>query len=137
MTNKQLPVEVDCRFREARGIPVRAELVTEENLSAKLHHRAYEAIASSTGGTLRYEIGVPGTFAIVIINEDPSRAAEVLLRTALDMSPVQTGFPRTLTTRRKLTVIALSFIGFLSIVTLSARQLLGAIRRSRSLSNPT
>lgn len=131
-TARQLPVDVDCTFRVLAGEHVRVELMTEENLSALREGRKYETIQVSSDGSLHQEIGLPGTFAIVVWNDDDSRPAEVALRLALDFSGKSLNPPRTLSAERKLTVILVSFIGFILIVTLSARQLLNAMR-ARSL----
>ena len=131
---KQLPVDVDCTFRVLEGGHVKVELMTEENLQALRDGRKYEAIQVSYDGSLHQEIGLPGTFAIVVWNDDESRPAEVALRLALDFSGKSLNPPRTLSPERKLTVILLSFIGFILIVTLSARQLLNAMK-ARSLTS--
>ena len=82
----QLPVEVDCTFQVAQPGRVRVELMTHDNLQALLKGRAYESIATSASGTLHQEIGVPGDFALVIVNPDRSQPAHVALRLTLDTS---------------------------------------------------
>jgi hypothetical protein len=127
-TAKQLPVDVDCTYRVLEGGHVRLELMSEDNLEALRRGRKYETIQVSKDGSLHQEIGVPGTFAIVVWNDDEQRPAEVAIRLALDFSGKSLNPPRTLSTQRKLTVILLSFVGFILIVTLSARVLLNAMK---------
>jgi hypothetical protein len=130
VTEKHLPVDVDCTFRVQKGDHVRLELMTEENLEALRAGKEHEAIQASSNGELRQEIGVPGTFAIVLWNDDEAAPAEVALKLALDFSGKNLKLTRTLTPQRQLTVILLSFVGFLSILTVSARQLLKGMARS-------
>lgn len=131
VTKDQLPVDVDCAFKVEHGPNVRVELMTEDNLEALRNGRPYEVILASTGGGLHQEIGVPGTFAIVIKNDDKFVASEVRLRLSLDFSPKSLLVTGMLSPQRKLTVYVLSLVGFLLIVTLSARQLILAMRNSR------
>ena len=124
----QLPATVNCTFRVDPPGKARVELLTAANLQALLHGREHEAIAVAKGpgsGELRYEIGVPGRFAVVVINEEQNREARVALKVGLDFSVNATYVPP----ERRLAVILLSFFGFLAIVTLSARKLLIAMRR--------
>jgi len=128
ITAKHLPVDVDCEVRVLKGDKVRVELLTQENLDGLRQGRRYEAIRQSTDGELHQEIGVAGTYALVVWNEDEVRPAQVALRLALDFSGKRLNPPRTLSQERKLTVIFLSVIGFLSVLGLSARQLLRAMK---------
>jgi hypothetical protein len=139
ITRDQLPVDVDCSFRVVQGPPVRVELVTEENLEALRRGLPHEFIATSTAGSLRQEIGVPGTFAVVIINEDKSRAANVAMRLSLDFSTRALVVTGELSPDKKLIVVILSFGGFLGIVSLSARKLIRSMRDARpaGLSTPS
>jgi hypothetical protein len=127
VTEKNLPVDVDCRFRVQKGDHVHVELMTEENLEALRAGRNHEAIQASSDGALHQEISVPGTFAIVLWNDDEAQAAEVALKLSLDFSGRNLNTTRSLTPQRQLTVILLSLFGFISILTVSARQLLKAM----------
>lgn len=122
----QLPATVFCQFRVDPPGKARVELMTAENLQALLRRERYEPIAKATGGKLRYTIGVPGRFAVMVLNDDPRREARVALKLSLDFSTNA----RYLSPERRLTVILLSFIGFLAVVTLSARKLMMAMRRN-------
>jgi hypothetical protein len=134
VTEKHLPVDVDCFYRVQKGDHVHLELMTEGNLEALRAGKQHEVIQSSSDGELRYAISVPGTFAIVLWNDDEALTAEVALKLSLDFSGKNLNTTRTLTPRRQFTVILLSFLGFLSILTVSTRQLLtGMARRQRNL----
>jgi hypothetical protein len=137
ITRDQLPVDVDCSFRVVQGPSVRVELVTEENLEALRRGQPHEFIAASTTGTLREEIGVPGTFAVVIINSDKSQAADVAMRLSLDFSAKSLTVTGQLSPEKKLVVILLSFGGFLAIVSLSARKLIQSMRNVRLAARST
>jgi hypothetical protein len=131
-TAKHLPVDVDCTFRVKSGADVHVELLTEESLEALRRGAKYQPIQTSTGGAIHQEIGVPGTFAIVVWNDDDARPAEVALRLALDFPGKDVNAAQTLSPQRKLTVILLSVVGFLAILILSGRQLLRAMARSQN-----
>jgi hypothetical protein len=134
VTEKHLPVDVDCRFHVQKGDHVHLELMTEENLEALRAGKGHDVILSSSDGELHQQIGVPGTFAIVLWNDDETLPAEVALKLSLDFSGKNLKMTRTLTPQRQLTVILLSFFGFLSILVVSARELLkGMARRPRSM----
>ena len=125
----QLPADVDCTFQVAQPGRARVELMTRDNLQALLKGRAYESIATSTSGNLHQEIGVPGDFALVIVNSDKSQSARVAMRITLDTSGRSLIKARFVSPERKLTIILSSFAGFLLVVTLSARKLLLAMKR--------
>jgi hypothetical protein len=134
VTEKHLPVDVDCLFRVQKGDHVHLELMTEENLEALRAGKHHDVIQSSSDGELRHEISVPGTFAIALWNDDETLPAEVALKLSLDFSGKNLNTTRTLTPQRQFTVILLSFFGFLSILTVSTRQLLkGMARRPKHL----
>ncbi len=125
VTEKNLPFDVDCLFRVEKGGHVHLELLTEENLEAlRAGSRDYGVIQTSQSGTLHQEVGVPGTYAIVLWNDDATKPAEVALKLSLDFSGKSLNFARTLTPQRKLTVILVSFFGFITILGVSARELL-------------
>ena len=126
----QIPATVDCVFRVDSPAHAHIELVTRDDLREMLRGKPHEAIASAPGpqaGKLRQEIREPGSYALVIVNEDRRRPARVALRLSLDFSARLQTKARYLEPQRKLAVIVLSFAGFLAIVTLSARKLLGAV----------
>ncbi len=125
----KVPADVDCTFRVKDNGHARVELVTSENLQALLNGREHESIVTSTSGTLHQQIGVPGDFAIVIVNLEKKRAARVAMKVTLDTSGISMVKARYLTPQRRFVVIVSSCIGFLLIVGISARQLLVAMKR--------
>ncbi|MDQ6677755.1 MAG: hypothetical protein M3Z09_10720 [Acidobacteriota bacterium] len=126
---ERLPADVDCTFRVEAPAKARVELVTKENLRLLMKGEDYENIAASASGALHQEIGVPGGFAIVVVNQDENHPAHVAMRLSLDTSGRSLVKVRYLSPERKLIVILASFVGFLLIVTLSARTLLVAMKR--------
>lgn len=122
----KLPAEVDCVFKVEEPGRARVELVTREALQGWLKGREHESIAASTSGTLHQEIGVPGDFALAIVNLDKGRAVRVAMRVTLDTSGKSLVKARYLSPERRLVVILSSCVGFLLIVGFSARQLLAA-----------
>jgi hypothetical protein len=122
----QIPATIDCTYVVAAPGRVSVALMTRENLHSMLHGGEYETLAEAHGGRLTREMTAPGEFAIVVKNEEKTREARVALRVTLDFSGRAA---RYLSPTRKLTVMVLSFFGFLAIVTLSARKLLIAMRR--------
>ena len=123
----KLPVEVDCNFKVDQPGRARVELMTRENLRALLKGQEHEAILSSA--SLHQEIGVPGNFALVIVNPDKALAARVAMRVTLDSTGRSLVKAKYVSPKRKMVVILSSFVGFLLIVTLSARKLLLAMKR--------
>jgi len=125
----KLPVDLECNFRVDEPSRARVELVSSDNLRAFLKGEEHEAIATSTSGAFHQEIGVPGRFALVIRNLEESRSARVAMRVTLDTTGQSLVKAKYLSPQRKLLVILSSFVGFLLIVTVSARKLLLAMRR--------
>jgi hypothetical protein len=132
VTKEQLPVDVDCAFKVVKGPPVRVELMTIDNLEALRRGEPHEFIVASTSGDLHQEIGVPGTFALVVINDDKEHSADVSLRLSMDFSAKSLKVTGELSPEKKLVIALLSFTGFLAIVSFSARKLILAMRSSRS-----
>ncbi len=124
----QLPAEVDCNFKAEEPGRARVELVTHDALQQLLKGREHDSIATSTSGMLHQEIGLPGTFALVIVNLDRKRAVRVAMRVTLDTSGKSLVKARYLSPERRQVVIVTSCVGFLLIVGLSARQLLAAMK---------
>jgi len=127
VTEKNLPVDVDCSFRVQSGANVHVELMTDSNLELLRAGEKYDLIQSSSDGLLDQEIGVPGTYAIVLWNDDENRPADVALKLSLNFKGPNSNQPRTLSFQRQLTVIVLSAVGFLAILSIGASQLLKAM----------
>lgn len=123
----QVPATVDCFYVVTEPAHIHVELMTSENLHSMLRGGEYDAIAEAHKGRLTHEINYPGEFAVVVSNQDKTHEARVGIHLTLDFS--RHNFAKSLSPERKLTVILLSFFGFVAIVTLSARPLLLAMRR--------
>jgi len=136
-------VEVDLRQKpatviasyivEAGSEDVRIALMTREDLERLRGDEPHGVIAVTEPGThgkFQYRVRHRGSYAIVV----DSRAAKgkssaVRLRVSLEFAP--TGVPDVtrVSPGRQMTVVAVSFLFFVSVVTYSARRLLKAVRR--------
>ncbi len=125
----KLPADLDCTFKVDPPARARVELMTRDNLRAFLRGEDHEPILSSTSGTLHQEIGIPGDFALVIVNPDKAVAARVTMKVTLDTTGQSLVKERYVSPQKRLVVILSSFVGFLLIITISARKLLIAMKR--------
>lgn len=125
----KLPAEVDCEFKVSPPARARVELMTRESLKALLKGEEHEPILSSTSGSLHQEIGIPGNFALVIVNSDKALEARVAIKATLDTSGQSLMKAKYVSPQKRMVVILSSFVGFLLIITLSARKLLIAMKR--------
>ncbi len=129
---QQLPATVNAYYRVDQGSEVHAELVTRESLqamSARRPHQTINVTATAREGELHQEIGIAGTYALVIVNHNQTQPATVAFKLNLDFSGKPVSDVRYLSPERKRNVILLSFFGFVTLVTLSARKLLLAMRQ--------
>jgi len=124
----QRPAVVTAQYVALTGKPaIRAALVPLDELR-KLRPRDglddYDPTTASPTGHLRRHTREPGDYAVVIENRS-AMPATVRVRIALDF-PTAT----TISLRRQLTVVAISFAVFFAIVGFSARRLLHVLRPS-------
>jgi hypothetical protein len=91
-----------------------------------LGHDTLVVTPDGRSGDLRRIIDVSGEYAVVVVNGKRSPAATVSFEVRTSVNPDA----RTLSPRRRLTVILLSFAFFFVTVTWSARKLLRAMRPS-------
>jgi hypothetical protein len=117
---------VNAQYAAVAGAPaIRAALVPRSDLR-NLHSGEglddFDPTSASPAGRLRRHTREPGNYAVVIENRSPAPAA-VRVRIWLDF-PVAT----TISPRRQLTVVAVSFAVFFAIVGFSARRLIRALR---------
>ena len=130
---QQQPALISADYRAEAGVKdVRLALLRREDLERLRGDRAHGWLAETeTGpsGRLRFRVRDPGEYAIVVDNRGGEGPASVHLRVSLDFD--QGGGPdvTTLSPRRQLAVILISFAAFFGIVTWSARQLLRSIGR--------
>lgn len=131
---RQMPVTVDCNFElVGRGQGVRIALLSHGDLNRLRQERPHGFIAATPRmprGSMRYQVRVPGEYAIVVDNrEGEASPVRVHLRLALDFSGQAEPQVRYLSRPRQLAVILISFAVFFGIVIWSARRLLRAIKR--------
>lgn len=128
VVKEQVPATVACAFHQEGQARARVELVSRQQLDSLLKGQAHDVIVESRESGFSQQIRQPGSYALVLVNEDKTRPARVALKLTLDFSAYRRPSARYLSPERRLTVILLSFVGFLAIVTLSARKLLRAMR---------
>jgi hypothetical protein len=129
-TVRQTPEEVDCHFDVVQGNPtVHLELlpISQFRLFDRgLEHDTLVVTPDSRTGDFRRIIDVSGQYAVVVVNEKRAPAVTVALRVETSINPDAGDVARTLSPRRRLTVILISFAFFFITVTWSARKLLRA-----------
>jgi len=100
-----------------------------EHLREGLAHGIVEATAPGRSGKVMCEVRPPGDYVVVVDNRiSDGRPASVRLRIAIAYLAGGPP-PERLTPQRRLTVVLLSFAGFLAIVAWSGRKLLPAVKR--------
>jgi hypothetical protein len=130
---QQQPALVSADYRaEAGAKDVRLALLRREDLARLRGGRALgwlaETEAGPTGG-LRYRVRDRGEYAIVVDNRGGDEPASVHLQVSLDFGLERGPEVTTISPRRQLAVILISFAVFFGIVTWSARRLLRSVGR--------
>lgn len=122
----QRPALVSARYFVQSGPPnVRAALLPKselQNLRSSDGIEDFDPTTAAAGGELRRHTREPGEYAVVFENRAASPST-VRVRIWLEF-PVAT----TISTRRQITVVAISFAVFFAIAGFSARRLLRAVR---------
>ena len=112
---------------------VRLALMTRADLEHFRNDLAHGVLALtpiSHSGTLVFRVREPSDYVLVVDNRaDATHSASVHLRVALDFSQPLPPPTAQITPQRQLTVIALSFLFFFSVITYSARKLLHLARK--------
>ena len=131
---RQKPATVIANyFVEAGSEDVRIALMTREDLERLREDAPHGVIAltqAGHNGSFQYRVRHRGGYAVVVDSRAPKgKSSAVRLRVSLEFAP--TGVPDVtrVSPGRQLTVIAISFLFFFSVVTYSARRLLKAVRR--------
>jgi hypothetical protein len=131
---RQQPALVSASF-DVPGPParVRLALMTRADLQhfrSSLAHGVLALTDEGNAGRLSFRVRDPADYVLVVDNrDDPAHQAAVHLRVALDFGQPAAPVITTVTPRRQLTVIALSFVFFFGVVTYSARKLMKLARR--------
>jgi hypothetical protein len=126
---RQRTATVVGNFEVESGSPkVRLALMTHAEMERRHAHSSFDELAGTTPGSrgsFHFRVPRPDDYGIVVDNSQGTEDASVRVRVLLDFSG-----PRVtqISPQRQLTVIALSFAFFLSVVTYSARKILRAIR---------
>jgi hypothetical protein len=130
-TVRQTPSEVDCHFEVLSGNPsVHLELLpmTEFRLFDRgQEHDTMAVTPEGRQGDFRRIIDSRGQYAVVVQNARGAPPATVVLRVRTNLNP-GADVARTLSPRRRLAVIALSFAFFFVTIVWSGRKLLRSMR---------
>jgi hypothetical protein len=134
---KQRAADVLCSFSVvSEGPRVRLALV-RMSPSEGTATRTLAVTAYQKSGGLRYGVGEPGEYAVIVDNrQERRRPAAVALRVSLMFTEGRSGAVRVLSAERRLAVVVLSMLGFLAIVVWSGKRLLRAIREQRNHEPP-
>jgi hypothetical protein len=124
-------VKVAANFEVVSGGEARLAILLHED-TERLHkdtpHGVLAATTRDRKGAFVYRVQHPDDYDIVVDNRDGKAAVTVRVRVSLDFSAG--GAEATTVSRtRQLTVVALSFMFFFTVVTYSARRILRAIGR--------
>jgi hypothetical protein len=131
---RQQPATVIAHYEvQSGGDQIRIALMTRDDLERLREDAPHGVIAVTEpgkSGGFEYRVRHRGSYAVVVDNRSArGKPSTVRLRVALEFAP--TGVPDVtrVSPQRQLTVIALSFLFFFSVVTYSARRLLRATRK--------
>jgi hypothetical protein len=131
-TVRQTPAEVDCHFEVIEGNPsVHVELLPMSEIrlfDRGLDHETMAVTPDGRNGDFRRIIDMTGQYAVVVVNGKRARPATVSLQVRTSVNPAASDVARTLSPRRRLTVILISFAFFFVTVTWSARKLIRGMR---------
>jgi hypothetical protein len=130
-TVRQTPSQVDCHFEVISGNPsVHLELLPMSEFRLFDRGQEHDTMAitpEGREGAFRRVIDSRGQYAVVIQNAHNAPPATVMLRLRTNLNP-GAGAAQTLSPRRRLAVIGLSFAFFFITVVWSGRKLTRAMR---------
>jgi hypothetical protein len=129
-TVRQIPSEVDCRFQVVQGdATVHVELLPMSEFRAFSRGREHDTMALTPDGRtgeFRRIVDQRGQYAVVVKNARGAGPVTVVLDLRTNLNPADVA--RTLSPRRRLTVILISFAFFFVTVAWWGRKLLRAAR---------
>lgn len=130
-TVRQIPSEVDCRFEVIHGDPsVHIELLPMSEFRLFSRGREHDTMAltpNGRNGEFRRIVDMRAQYAVVVVNARGAPPATVLLSVKTNLNP-GAGVARTLSPRRRLTVILISFAFFFVTLAWSGHKLMRAMR---------
>lgn len=135
---RQQPAVVSASFDVPGGSgQVRLALMTRvdlEHFRSSLAHGVLALTPVGSSGNLNFQVREPSDYVLVVDNRaDTAHAAAVHLKVALDFGKPAGPVVTTISPRRQLTVIALSFIFFFGVVTYSAKKLMRLAKREEGI----
>jgi len=126
---RQSTATVIASFDVAAGSPrVRLALMTHDEMERRHARDSFDELAATPAGprgSFHFRVPRPGDYGIIVDNSQGSEDATVRVKVLLDFAGPQV---TQVSPQRQLTVVALSFAFFLTVVTYSARKILRAIR---------
>jgi hypothetical protein len=133
LTLQQRPAIVECAFRVVRGKSgVRLALIPRddlEHLQGGESHHVIAATAFERSGALRVRPPALGEYALVVDNRMEGRTpAQVKLDVWLDFGALSEMPVRTLSTQRRIAVIAVTLVLFGAVAVFAGRRLQRAVR---------
>lgn len=134
MPVQQRPVTIECDYKAVSGSPVRAVVMTVDDMERMRNQRSYRILAATgpaAEGALRYRVNRPGDYVLLLENDNTPNV-RVRLQIALAFDENASFTPTTLPPARRRQVVAVSLAGFSLVAGLTAWRLLAAVRRRRS-----
>lgn len=134
MPVQQRPVVIECDYSLVAGSPVRAVVMTVDDMERMRNHHPYRILAAagpSASGSLRYRVNRPGDYVLLLEN-DNSPNARVRLQVALAFDEHASFTPTTLPPAKRRQVVAASLAGFSLTAGFAAWRLTAAVRRRRA-----
>ncbi len=131
MPVQQRPLTIECDYQLVSGSPVRAIVMTADDMERMRNNRSYRILAASSPsakGSLRYRVNRPGDYVLLLEN-DNSPSARVRLQVALAFDQNASFTPTTLPPGKRRQVVAFSLAGFGLVAGFATWRVVAAVRR--------
>jgi len=131
MPVQQRPLTIECDYQLVSGSPVRAIVMTADDMERMRNNRSYRILAASgpaAKGSLRYRVNRPGDYVLLLEN-DNSPSARVRLQVALAFDQNASFTPTTLSPAKRRRVVAFSLAGFGLVAGFATWRVAAAVRR--------